>query len=163
MKKIICTIFLIIITLLSLKSILLNSSIYEAHKEESNASTLSKYDSLEFEYAFEGALSQYDIVDISSSFNFTLILTTTGEVYGFGHNFRGQLGDGTTESSSIPIKVVDNPESGFVNKGVTAISAGGYNSLILKDGVVYSFGWNRYGELGDGTIDLKSKPVKVNL
>jgi len=53
--------------------------------------------------------------------------------------------------------------------GVLAIAAGGEHSLALKaDGTVWAWGWNYYGQLGDGTRtdDLGEEsivwnPVKV--
>ncbi|ETR67802.1 MAG: hypothetical protein OMM_11195 [Candidatus Magnetoglobus multicellularis str. Araruama] len=46
---------------------------------------------------------------------------------------------------------------------VTLIAAGGYHSLALKDnGSFWSWGYNLYGQLGDGTTTNKSSPVKVS-
>jgi alpha-tubulin suppressor-like RCC1 family protein len=41
---------------------------------------------------------------------------------------------------------------------VISIAAGGYNSLALKsDGTVWAWGNNRYGQLGDGTTEAKTR------
>jgi alpha-tubulin suppressor-like RCC1 family protein len=42
------------------------------------------------------------------------------------------------------------------------IAAGGAYSLNLKtDGSLWAWGWNGYGQLGDGTIENKDTPVKI--
>jgi hypothetical protein len=45
----------------------------------------------------------------------------------------------------------------------TRISAGAYHSLALKfDNTVWSWGYNAYGQLGDGTTDASTTPVQVS-
>jgi RHS repeat-associated protein len=47
--------------------------------------------------------------------------------------------------------------------GITAIAAGGYHALALKnDGTVWAWGHNDLGELGDGTTLDRSTPVQVS-
>jgi alpha-tubulin suppressor-like RCC1 family protein len=59
-----------------------------------------------------------------------------------GSNDQGQLGDGTTVSSPVPVKV-----RGLT--GVTAVSADVSHSLALTEGgVLYAWGSNTYGQLG---------------
>ena len=51
------------------------------------------------------------------------------QVFSFGYNGNGQLGDGTNTDSNIPVAV---STSGVLNgKTITAISAG-YHSLVLS-------------------------------
>jgi len=52
------------------------------------------------------------------------------------------------------------PVSGLT--GVTAVAGGSAHSLALKsDGTVWAWGWNGYGQLGNGTTTDSSVPVQV--
>ena len=66
------------------------------------------------------------------------------EVWSWGYNEYGQLGDGTTATRSAPVKV-----PGLT--GINTVAAGCYFSLALKsDGTVWSWGHNNHGQLGNG-------------
>lgn len=92
----------------------------------------------------------------------TLLLDTTGTVWGTGANSYGQLGDGSFSSRLTPVKVNLPTDRRYV-----AISAGNYFSLALDEqGRVWSWGFNQKGQLGDGTTSTtspygKSTPVQV--
>jgi len=97
-----------------------------------------------------------NVIDISVGYSHVLALTSTGEVYAWGYNYYGQLGNGTTTSSYTPVKVTGLPND------VIAISAGSYHSLALtSSGDVYAWGDNYYGQLGDGTTTKSSTPKKI--
>lgn len=75
-----------------------------------------------------------------------------------GWNGVGQLGDATTVDRHHLGAVTD--ASGL--QGVTSLSAGFFHGLALAgDGTVWSWGWNAYGQLGDGTTIDRAAPVKV--
>jgi alpha-tubulin suppressor-like RCC1 family protein len=70
-----------------------------------------------------------------------------------GRNDYGQLGDGTSNSSTnLPEMIVTN--------GVTAIAAGadGHSLFIKSDGSLWGMGYNEDGELGDGTYNNTNRP-----
>jgi alpha-tubulin suppressor-like RCC1 family protein len=80
---------------------------------------------------------------------------TAGNVWAWGDNSHGQLGNGTTSASNTPILV-----PGL--NGVTQVSAGPYYVLALKsDGTVWAWGDNADGSLGDGTTTDRLRPVHV--
>jgi alpha-tubulin suppressor-like RCC1 family protein len=90
-----------------------------------------------------------------------------GDAYCWGNNDRGQLGDGTTTSSLVPVAV---DTSGILNgKTITAISTNGswmgtsYTCVVASDNGVYCWGGNQYGQLGDGSTDSSSVPVAVDM
>ena len=73
------------------------------------------------------------------------ILTSEGLVWSWGYNGNGQLGNGSTISSSRAFAV-----AGLT--GIARIAAGGFHTLALhSDGSVWSWGWNGAGQLGDGS------------
>ena len=76
----------------------------------------------------------------------SLALTSTGAVLAWGYNADGELGDGSRTNSDVPVKV-KLP----AGTKVTAVAAGGYDSLALTStGAVLAWGYNADGELGDG-------------
>jgi alpha-tubulin suppressor-like RCC1 family protein len=89
----------------------------------------------------------------------SLALTSTGAVLAWGYNADGELGDGGTANSDVPVKV-KLP----AGTKVTAVAAGGYYSLaVTSTGAVYAWGYNTDGELGDGGTTNSDVPVKVKL
>jgi alpha-tubulin suppressor-like RCC1 family protein len=96
---------------------------------------------------------------IAAGYGYTVALKGDGSVWAWGYNTSGQLGDGTTNS-----RYTAAPVAGLAN--VIAISAAATSpfshTIALKgDGSVWAWGYNKYGELGDGTTIDRSSPVKV--
>jgi alpha-tubulin suppressor-like RCC1 family protein len=92
----------------------------------------------------------------------SLVLTSTGNVYTFGSNSNGQLGNGTTTDSSVPVAV----SAGAMPAGTTISKiAGGFvhSAALSSTGNVYTWGDNAYGELGNGLSANSSVPVAASL
>jgi alpha-tubulin suppressor-like RCC1 family protein len=87
-------------------------------------------------------------------------LLAGGTIECWGEDGSGQLGNGTTAGVLPPVAV-----SGITN--ATAIAVGGGHAVgssacaILANGAVRCWGFNRVGELGDGTTTSSSVPVAV--
>ncbi|MFZ1301131.1 MAG: hypothetical protein WAQ27_00930 [Candidatus Microsaccharimonas sp.] len=80
--------------------------------------------------------------------------------YCWGTNGYGQLGNSSTTSSTIPVKVTQ--AAGLLqSKIVTAVSSGMYHNCVLAVGKVYCWGNNYYGQLGDTTTTHRSAPIEV--
>lgn len=72
----------------------------------------------------------------------------------WGSNADGQLGNGTTTNSFTPIPVTS------LLSGVAKIaSASSHSCALLTSGAVKCWGYNAYGELGDGTRAARRTPV----
>ncbi len=76
-------------------------------------------------------------------------------VMGWGSNAWGQLGNGTTKGSDVPVATSGLSE-------VKAVAAGWQHSLaLLRNGTVMAWGNNTTGELGNGTTTPSLVPVVV--
>jgi len=96
-----------------------------------------------------------DIVAIDAGIGHTVALKADGTVWVWGKNSYGQLGNGTTMRSTVPIQV-----EGL--EGIVAIQAGMECTIAYKnDGTVWAWGKNDFGQLGDGTFENILRPVKV--
>jgi alpha-tubulin suppressor-like RCC1 family protein len=93
----------------------------------------------------------------------SLFATYDGKCFSVGNNTCGQLGNGTEDSCSVPIRVHGINNQGFL-MNIVAVSAGrsGEHSIVLNDtGYPISFGYNYYGQCGDGGNTDLYHPVLV--
>ena len=90
----------------------------------------------------------------------TVAILTDGSVWAWGDNDRGQLGNGTTTSSDVPLKVEVPYRKTFV-----AVSSGGYASYAIDgSGRLWAWGDNRSGQLGTGSgTAIATTPIEVGI
>ncbi|KAG6937258.1 HECT and RLD domain containing E3 ubiquitin protein ligase 4 [Chelydra serpentina] len=94
-----------------------------------------------------GALDAQNIVSVSCGEAHTLALNDKGQVYAWGLATDGQLGlPGTEECIRIPRNI-----KSLSDIQIMQVACGYYHSLALSKGSeVYSWGQNKYGQLGIG-------------
>jgi uncharacterized repeat protein (TIGR02543 family) len=88
-------------------------------------------------------------------------LSKSGQVYAWGRNEMGELGDGTTQDRTKPTLIsFQGLQTGEMIELVTA----GYRHsfAVTSKGRVYAWGWNVNGELGDGTTIKKTIPTLID-
>jgi len=90
----------------------------------------------------------------------TVAILTNGSVWAWGNNRKGQLGDGSTASSGLPVRVE-------VQKGVSfvRVNSGGYADYAIdRLGRLWAWGGNQNGQLGTGTgTRNETRPVDVGI
>ena len=97
--------------------------------------------------------------DVSVGQHHVLALDQAGGVWAWGLNWTGQIGDGTHVDRDRPVRV-DLP----ADVVVVDVAAGLDTSLaVADDGATWAWGYNLYGELGNGTLDPTDVPVAVTL
>lgn len=93
----------------------------------------------------------------SSITGFTCAVLADGSVHCWGANIIGQLGIGTDDNyKPLPTQVAG------LNSGAVQVSNGADHACaLMDDGSVKCWGWNKWGQLGDGTNDHSNVPVDV--
>jgi alpha-tubulin suppressor-like RCC1 family protein len=107
-----------------------------------------------------GALAGKTIVAIIASSYHSVALCSDGTLAAWGINYEGQLGDGSTTESNIPVAV---DQSGVLDgKTVVTLTGGAaYSIALCSDGTLAAWGANGDGRLGDGSTTDRSVPVDV--
>lgn len=102
-------------------------------------------------------LRQKGVVKLCSSHYHMLALTVTGEVYAWGWNGDGQLGNGFTSKIFFPLKVP-------LPVKMSDIACGHYSSYALPglgSEHIYAWGGNNNGQLGLGHLERKVYATEV--
>ncbi|MFA6867602.1 MAG: hypothetical protein WCR54_08845, partial [Clostridia bacterium] len=87
----------------------------------------------------------------------TLALSYEGDIYSWGRNDEGQLGNNSLSMEKSPIKIT------VTDKVFDQVSAGQNFSMALsKDGYVYCWGDNSYGQIGNDSTTNQKTPLLVS-
>lgn len=94
--------------------------------------------------------------EVSASWQHACATQVDGSAWCWGQNQRGQLGAGNSSTrSSAPTRVLGDQQW-------TSVSAGGWSTCgTTATGTAYCWGDNAFGQLGDGTIANRNRPVVV--
>ena len=106
--------------------------------------------------------SKEDVYCVKASKYHSMALTTDGNVYTWGHGRSGRLGHGDESTRPLPT-IIDT----FVSKCIrikTISTAENHSLAISTTGDVYSWGSNRYGQLGHNDTDngMSLTPRKID-
>lgn len=100
------------------------------------------------------------VISFSGSYNGLYVITKGGDLYAMGRNTTGQLGVGNTNVYTIPQKITFTSPV----KKVVASGEGGTNGCacaLLQNGTVWCWGYNAYGQLGNGNTSNVFSPIQV--
>lgn len=97
---------------------------------------------------------------IASGYSHSLAIADDDQVYAWGRNHSGQLGDGTTDNRSLPHPVTIPSSAGATVKQIGV--GGDFSVALMSDGTVWSWGSNSQGLLGTGVTGVReSSPVQA--
>jgi alpha-tubulin suppressor-like RCC1 family protein len=106
-----------------------------------------------------------NVVQVASGNSHTVALKADGTVWTWGANGNGQLGNGTTTDSSVPVQVM--LAAGTPLTGATFVAAGGSSSYACVGKTVYAWGDDIDGQLGNTSLGMTGQavtyPVQVSL
>jgi inhibitor of Bruton tyrosine kinase len=81
-----------------------------------------------------------------------------GDVYTWGSGANYQLGTGSTENHTLPVRL-----EAFQSEAVVEVSAAKFHSCVVtRDGQLYTWGWGRGGRLGHAGFDVDAQQ-KANI
>ena len=108
-----------------------------------------------------GVLAGKTITDLQAG-GYTFCVLADGLPYCWGYNSSGQLGDGTNTESNVPVAV---DMTGVLNgKTIMKLGLGDSSACVLTtDHLLYCWGSNYDGQLGDGTNTDSNVPVAVDM
>jgi alpha-tubulin suppressor-like RCC1 family protein len=101
------------------------------------------------------------VVSIAGGDYHSLAVTADGHAYTWGYNASGQLGDGTTTSATTPVEVKGPGGTGFLSTVVSVAGGASHSLAVASDGHAYAWGYNGYGQLGNGSNVSATTPVEV--
>lgn len=108
-----------------------------------------------------GALSGKTITKIAAGHLQVCAIASDAQVYCWGLNNLGQLGNGSTTNATSPVAVTTS--GALAGKTVRQLSVGYYHACVVaSDNQVYCWGQGTSGQLGNGAVANSSVPVAVS-
>jgi alpha-tubulin suppressor-like RCC1 family protein len=97
---------------------------------------------------------------VTKTHNSTAAVNSLGELWTWGKNYYGQLGDGSNTNRSSPVQV---GSATWMGGDLDGGGGADFVLLIKSTGELWAWGYNAWGQLGDGTVTVRSSPVQVGL
>ena len=123
-----------------------------------SSGTVYRYGSISQFFKLDSRIVDFATYD-TNDFSSMVFATGNGQVYSFGKNNYGQLGNGTTVDvdKTSPANITSN-----FGSTVKRVFAGDYYyAALTEDGRVYMWGYGARGNLGTGNSDNQSTPVDI--
>jgi alpha-tubulin suppressor-like RCC1 family protein/uncharacterized protein YjdB len=103
----------------------------------------------------QSAVGRGPFSHFTASWDLTCGVTTSFRVYCWGYNHKGQIGNGTTTDTNVPVEIAQGLD-------IRQIKAGYKRSCgQTSTGLVYCWGANDEGQVGDGTTTDRLLPTVV--
>lgn len=93
-----------------------------------------------------------DVADYSAGGSHSLAIDEDGNLWSWGWNYYGQLGDGSNKMQYSPV---------YICKGKIVSATDNLSLMIDENESLWAWGYNSYGGIGDGTTTKRSEPVKI--
>ena len=103
-----------------------------------------------------------EIVAIAAGAGHSLALSYAGELYSWGDNKNGQLGDNTSTDRHTPVQVHGTNDVGYLLDALVISAGDNYSVAVKYDRTAFAWGINNNGQLGDGTTTKSFTPVQVH-
>jgi len=96
------------------------------------------------------AFNQIEIIEVSAGPDHVAAVSATGKLFTWGYGSNGRLGHGDEADVPIPTEVATLSDEKIIH-----VSCGGHHTAAVTDnGLLYTWGWNHYGQLGHGSVSL---------
>ncbi len=102
------------------------------------------------------------VTALTSSWEGSGALLSNGTYFNWGYNASGQLGNGSTDDSDVPVQVPLSEPVRQVFQGGSG-PKNGQSVAILTNGAVWAWGDNDRGQLGNGTRASSDVPLRVDV
>ncbi|MFC5183326.1 RCC1 domain-containing protein [Actinomadura harenae] len=87
----------------------------------------------------------------------TCAILKDGSTWCWGHNEEGELGNGTKSlGSPKPVQV-----KGLASTPTELVAGNFHTCALEQDGSMWCWGENKYGQIGDGSVKIATKPTQV--
>src|SRR5690606_26201765 len=95
------------------------------------------------------------IIQVSLGNVHSAALTSSGRLFTWGDNDYGQLGDGTTTNKLTPTEITNRFSLATGDKIIQVSLGRNHSAALTSSGRLFTWGYNYYGQLGDGTTTNK--------
>lgn len=129
------------------------------NRKGQTGSGTGNFDEVTPAYVVLGAGNLEDVVQISAGHQHVCATTSLGEVFCWGFNRLGQLGDGSITNRPIPVSVRGPGGVGFLTNVVSVHAGNEHSCALIDDGSMYCWGFS--GRLGTGATGTSTVPVQV--